>query len=232
MIQIELERRKVMQLGLSGLAIAGSGGLVLAEGTGPEAAVGPAVRPMLSDNPMWEAFGGRALVRIVYGGADFGECRAAVAAVGDGGADDWHRAWVATADRIAAIGDESAAGPRGQRAGGVSPRRNLLPLLLFPLYGAPVDPRLVAAFDKETAAFHKGAALSDPADRGVEIPSRARPCRPISSPSTTPANRGRPSSTPTATTPPSRRCTSPMPRRRSAAATTASSSTVRGRAAS
>ncbi|HEU5432679.1 MAG TPA: alpha/beta fold hydrolase [Thermomicrobiales bacterium] len=129
------------------------------------------LRPLLSDNPMWEAFGDRALVLAIDRGADFGECVATVQRVGAGGVDDWHREWVATADRIAAIGDASAAA--GHR---VSAREaywracNYYRSSYFPLYGAPTDPRLVAAFDKETATFLKGAALSDIPIEAVEIP--------------------------------------------------------------
>jgi hypothetical protein len=47
--------------------------------------------PLLSDHPMWEVFGQRALLRAVYGGADFGECITTVEHVGAGAADDWHR---------------------------------------------------------------------------------------------------------------------------------------------
>ena len=35
---------------------------------------GGVMRPLLSDNPMWEAFGNRALVLAIDRGADFGEC--------------------------------------------------------------------------------------------------------------------------------------------------------------
>jgi hypothetical protein len=43
------------------------------------------------------------------------------------------------------------------------------------LYGAPVDPRLVEAFDNETGAFLKAAALFDPPVEPVEIPYEGTP---------------------------------------------------------
>ena len=46
------------------------------------------LRPLLSDNPMWEAFGSRALVVPIEGGSDFGECLTTVQRVGDGGTVD------------------------------------------------------------------------------------------------------------------------------------------------
>jgi pimeloyl-ACP methyl ester carboxylesterase len=129
------------------------------------------LRPLLSDNPMWEAFGNRALVLAIDRGADFGECVTTVQRVGDGGVDDWHREWVATADRIAAIGDESAAGGHHASAREAYYRAcNYYRSSYFPLYGAPTDPRLVDAFDKETVVFLKGAGLSDHPIEAIEIP--------------------------------------------------------------
>ena len=50
--------------------------------------------PILSSNPMGEAFGLRALPHALYGGADLGECTTTVKRVGDDGtADDWYRKW-------------------------------------------------------------------------------------------------------------------------------------------
>ena len=101
----------------------------------------------------------RAPLLAIDRGADFGECVTTVQRVGAGNVDDWYREWVRTADRVAAIGDASAAA--GHR---VSAREayyracNYYRSAYFPLYGAPIDPRLVDAFDKETATFLKGAA--------------------------------------------------------------------------
>ncbi|MBA3324639.1 MAG: alpha/beta hydrolase [Rhodobacteraceae bacterium] len=126
---------------------------------------------MLSDYAMWEAFGGRALGRIVYGGADIGECRAAAATVAAGDTDAWHSSWTAVADRLAAVGDGSAAKGRAVSAREAYVRAaTYYQIAYLPLYGKPVDPRLVAAFDKEVAVFHKAAALFDPAVEVLEIP--------------------------------------------------------------
>jgi pimeloyl-ACP methyl ester carboxylesterase len=128
-------------------------------------------RPFLSEREMWEAFGGRALARIAAGGAMLGECRAAVAEVGDGGRDTWHDAWVALADRLAATAAACAA--KGHR---VSARDAWLRattcyhVAYMPLFGRPVDPRLRAAHAKEEAAFHAAAALFDPPIEVLEIP--------------------------------------------------------------
>jgi pimeloyl-ACP methyl ester carboxylesterase len=141
------------------------------EATPTTAHAGGGVRPLLSDNPMWEAFGGRALVLAIDRGADFGECVTTVQRVGAGGVDDWYREWVATADRLAAIGDTSAAaGHRASAREAYYRACNYYRSAYLPLYGAPVDPRLVDAFDKETAVFVQGAALSDHPIEAVEIP--------------------------------------------------------------
>ena len=129
------------------------------------------MRPLLSDNPMWEAFGNRALLLAINRGADFGECVTTVQRVSGGGGDDWYREWVATADRIAAIGDAGAsAGHRTSAREAYARACNYYRSAYFPLYGAPTDPRLVDAFDKETATFLKGAALSETPVEAVEIP--------------------------------------------------------------
>lgn len=128
-------------------------------------------RPFLSDTEMWEAFGGRALARVADGAAEIGECRAAVAATGGGGPDAWHAAWSGLADRLAAAGDESAAkGHRTSAREAWIRAATYYQVSYMPLFGRPVDPRLVAAFDKETAVFRKAAALFDPAVEVLEIP--------------------------------------------------------------
>jgi hypothetical protein len=65
---------------------------------------------VLSSNPLYDGFGQRGLFHAYYGGADFGEVTTTAGRIGDStSAEDWYREWVATADRVAGIGDESAA---------------------------------------------------------------------------------------------------------------------------
>lgn len=161
-------RRGTIAIGTAERAMATADG----GGAAARAAVpAPEPRGFLSDNEMWEIFGGRAVGRIVYGGAEIGEARAAVAATGDGGPDAWYAAWTAMADRLAAGAEASAAA--GHRA---SAREAWLRAACYyqvaymPLFGAPVDPRLVAAFDKETAAFQAAAARFDTPVEVLEIP--------------------------------------------------------------
>src|SRR5947209_7763098 len=125
----------------------------------------------MSDNSLFEALGSRALFHATYGGADFGECWQAAQRVGDGGVEDWYREWTAMADRLVEEGDVSAA--RGHR---VSAREAYLRATTYyrtgysPLYGAPVDDRLKAGFDREVDAFATAAPLWDVPVELVEIP--------------------------------------------------------------
>lgn len=116
--------------------------------------------PLLSSNPFWEELGERALLFAPVGGGDFGECQVTVARVGDDGTgDDWHREWRATAGRIERIGEDCAAKGHRRSAHDAFLRASTYHRVsYFPLYGAPTDPRLVAAFDDETRAFTAAAA--------------------------------------------------------------------------
>ncbi|HUZ27626.1 MAG TPA: alpha/beta fold hydrolase [Solirubrobacteraceae bacterium] len=125
----------------------------------------------LSDNSLFEALGTRALFLAPYGGADLGECRQAVRRVGGGGVDEWHREWTATADWLVEAGDSSFA-----RGHVVSAREAYLRSATYyrvayaPLFGAPIDPRVNAGFDREAEAFAKAAPLWDTPVELVEIP--------------------------------------------------------------
>jgi len=124
---------------------------------------------------MWETFGLRALPYAIYGGADIGECVTTVDRIGDGSADDWHREWTATAERL-------AAAARGSEKSGhaVSAREAYFRASTYyhvsylPLFGYPVDGRLTQSFEAEVACFQHGAALSTPAIESLEIPFEGR----------------------------------------------------------
>jgi hypothetical protein len=187
--------------------------------------------PFLSENPMWEAFGTRALFQATYGGADFGECQQAIERVGDGGVDDWHREWTASADRLVEGADESAAAGHRVSARDAYLRASTYYRAAYELlFGAPVDERLRAGFDSESEAVAKAAPLYGVPVELVEIPFEDEVTLSgvfVQAGEAAPGDRL--SSTQTATTPTSTRCsfvTSPLP---SSAATTSSCSTVRGR---
>ncbi|WP_431281473.1 alpha/beta hydrolase family protein [Humitalea sp. 24SJ18S-53] len=118
-----------------------------------------------------DEFGTWPLAYIPYGGADFGEVKAVADAVGDGDDGAFHDAWVAAADRLVAEADATRA--KGHLA---SAREFYLRASVFygaslhPIYGAPVDPRLVAAFRKQVAALDAGLALGPEPVRPITIP--------------------------------------------------------------
>lgn len=116
---------------------------------------------------------------IPYGGADFGEVQAVGRAVGDGDDGAFYAAWMAAADRLGARGE--AAQKAGQR---VTAHESFLRAAVFygaayhPLFGAPVDPRLRQAFNRQAETFDQALALREaPAERlhvpfdGIELPA-------------------------------------------------------------
>src|SRR4028119_76788 len=123
------------------------------------------------DKAMSDDWTSRALAHAIYGGADFGECTTTAGRVAIGDADSWYREWNETADRVSAIGEASEAKGHKVSAREAYLRASNYYRTSYPfLYGAPVDPRLVEAFDKEAAAFRRAAALFDPPAEPVEIP--------------------------------------------------------------
>jgi len=106
-------------------------------------------------------FGTRPVAYMSYGGADLGEILAVGRAVGSGDDTAFFEAWMAAGDRLAA--EAQGAERRNLLA---SARELHLRASAFystayrPLYGAPTDARLLAAFRKQMAAFDRGLALS------------------------------------------------------------------------
>ena len=126
---------------------------------------------LLSTDPLFDGEATRALVHAVHGGADFGECLTTMQRVPPGDTAAWAREWTATADRVAAIGDACAAAGHVVSARDAWLRAaNYCRASYTFLYGNPVTPALVAAFDRESATFAKAAAACEPALRPVEIP--------------------------------------------------------------
>jgi alpha-beta hydrolase superfamily lysophospholipase len=124
-------------------------------------------RHLFFDHPLLEEFA-RALVTLDQ--CPLGEVAATAARIPEGDYDAWYEVWVATGDRVARYGDASLA-----RGHSVSAREAYLRASSYyriaykPLYGAPVDPRLIAAFEKESSAFLKAAPLMTPPIEPVEI---------------------------------------------------------------
>ena len=158
---------------------------------------------LLFKDDLLDEFGSWPIAYIPYGGADFGEIEAVAKAVGGGDAVRFHEAWVAAGDRFAA--EAEAAERRGSL---VSARELFLRASVFystslhPLFGAPVDPRLLAAYRKEIDALDRGLRLFDPPILPQRIPfeGAAMPGFFGVRRRDMPLQRGRRSSSPTATT--------------------------------
>ena len=120
------------------------------------------------DDPVFEKF---ALRPLTMDGCPLGEISATTSLIEEGDRDGWYRQWTATAERVAGYADESANEGHAISASDAYLRASSYYRAAYlPLYGSPVDPRLVEAFDKEATAFHKAAALMTPPVEAVEIP--------------------------------------------------------------
>ena len=103
-----------------------------------------------------------------YGGGDYGEVAAVAAAVGDGDDGAFHDAWVAAGDRVLADAETAAADGRPDAADLYLRASSFYASAYHPLYGSPVDQRLLAAYRRQIAAFDEGMLRRGV--RPVEIP--------------------------------------------------------------
>ncbi|MBN9434124.1 MAG: alpha/beta fold hydrolase [Bosea sp.] len=127
--------------------------------------------PRLFHNELHDEFGSWLYGYIATGGPEFGEIAALAEAVGEGDDAAYHAAFVAAGER--AFAEAEAA----ERAGhDQSARENYLRASAIfdtsyhPLYGAPTDPRLVAAFRRQMTAMQRAFALMDPRPIPLAIP--------------------------------------------------------------
>lgn len=125
----------------------------------------------LSNNPIYQAFTQRAMCYIPTGGADFGECLVTIKKIADGNVDKWYQEWIATASRVENIGNESLKnGHRISACEAYLRASNYYHTAYFPLFGYPVDKRLIKAFDKEIEVFQKAAGLFKTPIEIIKIP--------------------------------------------------------------
>jgi pimeloyl-ACP methyl ester carboxylesterase len=121
--------------------------------------------------PIHEEFGTWALGFVPYGGADVGQVMAVADAVGDGGDDDFYDAWRAAGDKLAEQAADAEANSRSESARECFLRASACYAIAYhPIYGKPVDPRLLDCFRAQIATFEKGLALCDPPVESVSIP--------------------------------------------------------------
>ena len=126
---------------------------------------------ILFKDQLHDDFGTWPLGYIPYGGADFGEVQAVAEAVGDGDDGAYYSAWNAAADRMMQEAAASLAKGRRRSARELYLRASVFYAASYhPLFGAPVDPRLVAAFRRQVDALDRGLVLSDPPIEPLCIP--------------------------------------------------------------
>jgi dienelactone hydrolase len=109
------------------------------------------------DNDLFDEFAAFLVGYTASGGPDLGLLAGVGAVVGNGDAGAFHDAWVAAGDAF--LAEAEGARTRDDRC-----RLTLWASVCYatayhPLYGTPVDPRLVSAFRKQIAAFDAGLAL-------------------------------------------------------------------------
>lgn len=126
---------------------------------------------LLFKDDLQDAFGTWALGYIPYGGADYGEVLAVAKTVGDGDNDAFYTAWIDAGDRLFAQAQDALAGGRRTSAREAFLRaccHYSMPSRLF--FGIPLDPRILAAYKKQIAAFDAGLALLEPSVQPLRIP--------------------------------------------------------------
>ena len=117
-------------------------------------------------NDLHDEFGTWPLAYIRYGGLDVGEILAVAKRVGDGDDSAFHAAWTAMGDALAAEAEAALAKRRP-----ITAREFFLKAACaydasyHPLFGEPVDPRLLTAFSKQIDTLQQGPCAVRPADR-------------------------------------------------------------------
>lgn len=125
----------------------------------------------LFQNPLHERLGTWPLAYIPFGGADYGEVAAIAREIGDGDDGRFYDAWLRAADRVARDAAETLEHGQRATAAALWQKASVFYATAYhPIYGAPLDPRLVAAQAKETAAFDKAMSLRDVPGEKLEIP--------------------------------------------------------------
>lgn len=129
---------------------------------------------LLFDNELFDGFGCWPLAYIPYGGADAGEVVAVAKAVGAGGAAAYYQAWMDAGDRQARQAEAALARGAWHSARALFLKASCSYATSYhPLYGAPVDPRVAAAFQKLVACLDRGLALGPEPTLPMRIPFEA-----------------------------------------------------------
>jgi pimeloyl-ACP methyl ester carboxylesterase len=103
-------------------------------------------------------------------GGTVGEVAAICEQIADGDDATWYTVWSAAAERLVDEGEASVA--RGHQVGAREAylRASVYHAVSYhPVFGAPVDPRLLAGFDRQAEIFAQAAALADPPGEPLDI---------------------------------------------------------------
>lgn len=113
----------------------------------------------------------RALSYTHSGGADIGECLTTAARIKDPDFGSWYDEWCRTADRIYNAGEVSLqAGHAVSAKDSFLRASNYYRAAMFFLYGEPVDPRLIEAYDRHVESFSKAMKQSPNVAEEIKIP--------------------------------------------------------------
>ncbi|PRH78032.1 alpha/beta hydrolase [Streptomyces solincola] len=127
--------------------------------------------PRLIDDPLFQMCAERALLPATRGGAELGEIERTLTRVVPGDVGSWFDAWSATAATVEGWADRSALAGHPVSAREAYARAATYHRIAYaPLFGAPVDPRLVDAFDRQEHCFRRFAEYAAHPVRAVEIP--------------------------------------------------------------
>lgn len=123
------------------------------------------------EDALFDEFGSWPLGYTATGGPDVGVVQAVGRQVGKGDAAAFWQAWLEAGDRLAAEAEAAEAKGRAAAASALFLQAAACyGTASHPLYGAPVDPRLVAAFARQIAAFDRGLGLRPVPVRPLRIP--------------------------------------------------------------
>lgn len=126
--------------------------------------------PIFAD-PLHDEFGSWILGFAPYGGGDVGEVLQLADQVGTGDDDAFFEAFSGFAATLIAAGDAAAAGGHVRSArDGYLRAAAYLGVAYHPLYGTPVDPRLVDAFHLQRDTFATAMSLQDVPGEALAIP--------------------------------------------------------------
>lgn len=128
-------------------------------------------RGRIFDSEFHDRFGQWPAGYFSSGGAELGDLIAVAERVGDGDDSAFYDAWVAAADvKADAARDALGAGHRGSARALFLRASCLYAAAYHPLFGEPVDPRLLEAFDRQMEAFRQAMELSAVPVAPVSIP--------------------------------------------------------------